>query len=457
MFQKEPGTAFDSTAGSVAVDADLTEWRRRVTHTLSVVCTIAYLPVILLVLLTQHPPFAWPMLVWAAVTYLTLAAGIVISRVNHRIAVWIAISASYVFSLMGSLAHPRYPYFAIAPLCMAIVALALIGARAGRIAAVCGALITLSAPFLNAVFPGLAAAIAVGPVQAPLPFNARLTQSLGMTANLVWVMALLDRYHLFLLRALASRRETAARLEQEAADRTTAHQNLQREMEERRRLEREIARVSDEERRNLGQDVHDGVCQELTGALLRCQALKQRLERGQNLAAEDLGALSSLLEEAIDEAYAVAKGLWPLDPDEGALSPALRALAKRTQASTGVHCRFVASGDVTVPDPTTAQHLYRIAQEALSNASRHANARHILVELQRSNDELVLRVGDDGTGMPHEFPSEGMGLSTMAYRAQVMEGDLTVGPGPDGGTSVVCRVPRTGNGAYRTNDGSKET
>ncbi len=107
-----------------------------------------------------------------------------------------------------------------------------------------------------------------------------------------------------------------------------------------------------------------------------------------------------------------------------------------------MRCEFITNGDVRVPDPAIAQHLYRIGQEALSNAVRHAHARRICVELRGSDGELILQVQDDGAGLPAERPAGGMGLRTMAYRAQILDGEFAVAPAPGGGTRVTCRVPR---------------
>ena len=431
-----------SAQDSLVVEADLFEWRQKATHILLVACVIVYLPGIVLHLTTKDAKLAWPVNLCAVLAYVTTVIGALLHGVDHRIKMRVVISAGFLLAIIGSAASPQDPFFQSTPLCMAILALALIGARAGRIATVIGATVTLLAPFLHIAFPRVASALVVGPAHAPIPTGVILTQGVVLTGALVCVMVILDRYHSFMVRTLASRHKAAARLEHEVGECTIAHQDLHLEMEERRRLEREIARVSDDERRRFGQDVHDGVCQQLTGALLRCQALERRLGRGQDLALEDLCALSALLEEAIDEAHAVAKGLCPLDPDSGALSSALRTLAKRTHGATGVQCHFVSTGDVSVPDPTTAQHLYRIAQEALSNASRHAQANQVVVELERCDEELLLRVEDDGAGLPAKLPSGGMGLRTMAYRVHILEGQITVGPGSNGGTSVACRVPR---------------
>jgi signal transduction histidine kinase len=240
-------------------------------------------------------------------------------------------------------------------------------------------------------------------------------------------MVLLHRFHRLLSDAFTQR--------------MAAQRKMEDEMNERQRLEREIAIVGDGERRRLGQELHDGVCQQVTAALLRCQALERRLERGGVLSDADFAPLSSLLADTIDDAHNVARGLCPLEPHPDALAPALRAVTRRMQEVAAVRCEFRAVGDVRVPDPEAAQHLYRIAQEALSNAVQHAKPSRITVELRRDNGELTLQVEDDGVGMPAALPAGGMGLRTMAYRARIINGELTVDPALGSGTRVICRMP----------------
>jgi signal transduction histidine kinase len=110
-----------------------------------------------------------------------------------------------------------------------------------------------------------------------------------------------------------------------------------------------------------------------------------------------------------------------------------------------------------VADPEVAQHLYRIAQEALSNAVRHAKASRIRVVFRGTDSEFTLQVEDDGVGLPAASPAGGMGLRTMRYRAQILEGELTVAPAAGGGTRVTCRVPRAGRepGAKHNSGGKR--
>jgi two-component system CheB/CheR fusion protein len=276
--------------------------------------------------------------------------------------------------------------------------------------------------------PGVAGALIVGATPPNVPSVVVSFQTVALGAFLATLVVLLDRFHRFLLATLAAQYEAQAQLRREAF--------------ERHRLEREIAAIGDEERRRLGRDLHDGVCQELTAALLRWQTLRRSLKDGVPVSAAESERLTSLLTEAMDEAHDIALGLCPVEPEPDALAPALRALARRTQETAGVHCDFLATGDVRVPDSEMARHLYRIAQEALSNALRHARAGRIAVELRGSAGEVAFQVEDDGVGLPPDGGGGGMGLRTMADRAQVLGGRLTVAAAPGGGTRVGCRVPR---------------
>jgi signal transduction histidine kinase len=324
----------------------------------------------------------------------------------------------------------RGPYAQVGLVAQPILVLVLCGFAAARVAILASTAILASAPFLR-VQPGVARVLALDPAQVVEPVRLVWFQAAVLTAFLAILLILLERFHHFLLGALAAQC---------------------REMRERRHLEREIAGISDGERRRLGQELHDGVCQQVTAALLRCQALERRLERGGTLAGADFQRLSSLLAETIDDAHNVALGLCPLEPDPETLAPALRALIKRTGELAAVRCEFLAAGDVHVPEPAMAQHLYRIAQEALSNAVRHAHASRIAVELRGGAGELTLQVEDDGVGLPVELSTSGMGLRTMRYRAQILEGELTVAPAAGGGTRVTCRVPRPDAGPDARHD-----
>jgi hypothetical protein len=189
-------------------------------------------------------------------------------------------------------------------------------------------------------------------------------------------------------------------------------------MAERQHLEREIARVGDEERRRLGHDLHDGVSQQLAGALLRCAALEERLSHEQSAGADDARALGELLESALEESQEVARGLCPVDMHPEALGPALRALSRRAGATFRLRCEYRAEGDAGLRGSESTLHLYRIAQEAVSNAGKHARASRITITLGGCEDAVLLEVEDDGTGLPASA-SGGLGLRIMDYRARL--------------------------------------
>jgi len=416
-----------------AVEVAAREWRRRAVTVFSSVSAVAYLPPIIIMIVGQAPPNGWPVHVIVVSSYLCFLFCALLYRTDYRARAWVLFAGGYTAAVVHLVTIPHGPFGRALPAMLPIMAYVFIGARAGRTVTAISIALLLFGPLLQRV-PGLVTALTLEPAEEPMSLDIILDQASTLIALLVGQMILLDRFHDFLMRSLAG-------LERESAERAAAYSNLDREMRERRRLEHEVARTADEERRRLGADIHDGVCQQLTGALLRCEAMARRLERGDALKSEEFAPLSSLLEEAIDESHSVAKGLCPLEPDTGALATALQALCRRTRESTGLSCQFTATGDARVPDPLMAQHLYRIGQEALSNAVRHANATKILVRLRGDDDGLVLEVEDNGEGMATGKPAEGMGLGTMAYRAHLLEGELSVAPVPAGGTRVFCRVP----------------
>ncbi len=254
-----------------------------------------------------------------------------------------------------------------------------------------------------------------------------------------------------------------------------------RAVREQRRLEEEITRASEEERRRLGSELHDGLCQQLTAALLQCVALENQQAvadgrtvgvgppplpgqplQNQSSAApptSPLCVLRQLLEDAIGTAHEVARGLCPLDLGADSLGPALERLVRRTQEAAGLECEYQEQGATSIGDQQTALHLYRIAQEAVGNAAKHGHTRRILIALHGTPDSLILQVEDDGCGIPAvQSKSGGMGMNIMAYRARILGGTLGVEAVPGGGTRIVCRVPRgrQGDGGQRRGAGPQD-
>lgn len=424
----------------MAVDNLLVSWRQKAANIMLIVVSCMQLPGILLMLLGYGPPITLMLKVLVLIGYSAVVFAAFVRHINYRIRAWLLIFVGYILSISLTIAIPESPHMRALPILLAVTMLVLVGVRSALVATIISAIVIIFVPPLHEV-QWLVSLFFIHDSSLAHNSNMQILQIIGLMALLINTMLLLWFFYNALTYTLAAQQHATAALQKESADRATALISLESEMVERKRLEHELARIGDDERRSMGQEVHDGVCQQLTGARLRSQALEQRLARGEVLPAEEVHALSILLEEAINEAHNVAQGLYPLEPEPGALSKALHLLAKRTLSATELDCRFVVAGDTDVPDPVLAQHLYRIAQEAVSNAVRHSGADQITISLQKDDNVLVLQVDDDGTGLNGEKSSGGMGTRTMTYRAQSMSGILSVDNKPSGGVRVICRIP----------------
>lgn len=216
---------------------------------------------------------------------------------------------------------------------------------------------------------------------------------------------------------------------------------LETEMEERNRLEQEIIKVSEEERRCISHDLHDGLCQHLAVARLRCSVLA--LEPGmEKEALSNLNDLSALLNESVSLAYDLSRGLWPVEHASDGVGPSLEELARRVGESSGIDVDFVEDLPCAACNNPHLLQLYRIAQEAVTNAVKHAKPSRIRIVLTcDATRELVLSVADDGKGKTDKTsPTGGLGLRIMAHRARMIGAKLTFETTKGGGTCLVCRL-----------------
>jgi PAS domain S-box-containing protein len=213
---------------------------------------------------------------------------------------------------------------------------------------------------------------------------------------------------------------------------------------ERKRLERGIIEIANREQQRIGSDLHDGLGQELTGIALMLRGVVAQLIKEKSSARLDVEDVIGLVNHAIENTRSLARGLSPVSAQSGGLSAALQALASRASQRSGVHVEFRDS--VSVPlqlNEASATHLYRIAQEALTNVVRHSLASEVTIGLEIVGDELQLRVDDNGRGFMHQPPDgvAGLGLKMMRYRAQMLGGDLLLETSANGGASVRCSCP----------------
>jgi two-component system CheB/CheR fusion protein len=209
---------------------------------------------------------------------------------------------------------------------------------------------------------------------------------------------------------------------------------------ERKQLEKEIIEISNREQQRIGQDLHDGLCQELTGIELMCQVLGQKLAAKSKAESKQAGEIAQHVRDAILHTRKLARGLSPVEFEANGLMSALRELAAHVQKIFRVECRLECREPVLIRNNVFATHLYRIVQEAINNAIKHGRARHILISLKPAGVRIALAVTDDGLGFSDETKkSGGMGLHIMKYRAGVVDAALEVRSGVGGaGTTVTC-------------------
>ena len=203
-----------------------------------------------------------------------------------------------------------------------------------------------------------------------------------------------------------------------------------RDITERKRLEKEILEATEREQRRIGQDLHDGLCQQLTGIAFLMQALQQGLHDEPKSA--DARRITGLLKEAVHQARTLSHGLYPVSPHSDGLMLALRELAGSIESIFKISCTFACERPVLFADNSAATHVYRIAQEAVQNAIRHGKATAIAIELiPRGKGGWRLVIRDNGTGLPAKNLQPGMGLRTMTHRAQVIGAAFSLEPLPE--------------------------
>lgn len=215
--------------------------------------------------------------------------------------------------------------------------------------------------------------------------------------------------------------------------------DLRQEIARRTDRETDLVSVIDRAQQRLGQELHDGLCQQLTALAFMSRALAGRLRNAQRIEPDEIDNLTDLINESVGEARAIARGLHPVEIDSGGLASALNTLAKKKHWAVPV--RFERSGPIPVKDDITALHFYRIASEAILNANKHSRAREIIVNVKVSKHEIVLRVCDDGVGVSPRA-RKGMGFYIMEYRARSIGGKLLIERLKPRGTCVTCRLPR---------------
>lgn len=220
------------------------------------------------------------------------------------------------------------------------------------------------------------------------------------------------------------------------------NRQLQAEVEKRRRLEQRVLQVSEREQRRIGQDMHDGLGQHLTGVACLSKALQRKLEEaGSSLGVAECGQLVELVDQAIQQTRDLARGLYPAELETHGLLASLTTFAATARQMYESSCRVVYGPPLPELDLRTSIQLYRIAQEAVSNALKHGHAKNIVISLRPQKTGFDLSIEDDGVGIAEGAErSGGMGLAIMRYRAESIGAQLEIKRKQGTGTVVLCRV-----------------
>jgi signal transduction histidine kinase len=233
-------------------------------------------------------------------------------------------------------------------------------------------------------------------------------------------------------------------LEQRVRQRTqelrAANKMMKDEIARRKGLEGEILEISDREQQRLGQELHDGLCQHLTAVAFMARSVGLRLKNHRVIDAADLEKIAQLVNEAATDTRNLSRALHRIDVDAAGLVDALRDLVDRE--IWRIPCRLEFKPSFDIQNDVAAGELYRIAREAVINANKHSQAREIVIKLERVNNEMVLRVTDDGIGFPSEPKTKrGLGAHIMGYRARLIGARLEIDSPKGRGTRVSCYLP----------------
>lgn len=241
-------------------------------------------------------------------------------------------------------------------------------------------------------------------------------------------------------------RSARRELERRVAERTRAleraNEELRAEAAERQRLQAEIIRVSEHEQMRIGRELHDGLGQHLTATAFQAELLERRLRETAREEVEDAASIGRRIAEAVSQTRLLARGLHPVELEAGGLMAALDLLATGARTMFRIECQFVCARPVPVDDTDVAFNLYRIAQEAVTNAAKHSGARRVVISLEpEGTDGVCLRVADDGRGLGEtgRRTGEGMGLRIMQHRCSMIGAVLELERSPHGGLQVTVR------------------
>jgi signal transduction histidine kinase len=236
------------------------------------------------------------------------------------------------------------------------------------------------------------------------------------------------------------------RVRERTAELSAANRQLENEISRRKGIEGQILEISDREQQRLGQELHDGLCQHLTAVAFMARSIALRLKNHRVIDVADIEKIAELVNDAATDTRNLSRALHRSDVDAAGFVASLQDLVDREIWK--IPCRLEVKASFHIEDDAVAEHLYRIAREAVINANKHAQAREILIKLERSRDDMALHVIDDGVGFSDKPAlKQGLGLHIMNYRAGLIGGRLAIKSPKHGGTCVSCYFPNHAPGS----------
>ena len=253
----------------------------------------------------------------------------------------------------------------------------------------------------------------------------------------VWLILVRLTFYLMIIWLMGQLKWMQDVLESKVAERTSA---LKQEVAGRMLLEQELLDISEREQQRIGHDLHDSLCQHLTGTALAGQVLVRKMSDRTLPESDDLQHIVKLIEDGITLARHTARGLFPVEFNSAGLMSALEDLATHQSQHDHTQCLLECKAPVFIKSPEVAGHLFRIAQEAVRNAAKHSHATRIVIAFDETEEGVLLEIRDNGKGLPLDEPAQsGMGLQIMKYRASMIDADFELKSSPEG-TIVTCRL-----------------
>ena len=235
---------------------------------------------------------------------------------------------------------------------------------------------------------------------------------------------------------------STAYITRDKAGKATRVVGTMQDLTERKTLERSLLDIADREQKRIAHDLHDGLGQELTGLAMMAEALSIKLREKSLSESKTAEKIAHLLEGSLHSVRGLAQGMRPVEIDSLGLDAALERLSLQTAEMHHVQCHFYASDSIQIDDSEVATHLYRIVQEAVTNAAKHGKPTEINIKLGKINEQVELVVLDDGIGMlENSISLEGIGMRSMRYRCSLIGAKLSIESNAKDGTMVACRLP----------------